>query len=200
MHELNLDSYQLRELCYIVYRRNLIEAKRNRARYKIYYYQAIKRRVEAWSGQNSSARRLKAMSQAYNAAGADVEAKQYDAQLATLESTFAWLRTRGPKPQKWIDAGAHEINRLILKHMAAYTKTKYDAMTHTKKTHRRTLLLLKSLGLKLIWRNGSVDCIVSRAGQEAISSKAYIKKLHDEWLAEKAITKMLTKETHKDGK
>jgi len=148
------------ELAHVLYRRNLIEVRRRRAKSKIGYYEDLKRTVQAFKGTNNRVmsltreiRHLERRSQQMGG-NVDVELKMTRESLEHELKRLANMTSGKNPPNKWMNR-VSELNKQILKHKAEYMKARYDAARLTCQTRKRVARLTSLLKCTIDYQMGT---------------------------------------------
>lgn len=194
----------LLEVCYIYHKRNLLARERDRVRHKYRYLLDIKRFMRYHNPSEDSevkrSRRLIARATPNidrNRGRDDVINNDWIKVLREAElnlnnrlQTLTELAIRNPVPKKWLKISKSELNLRILEAEAATARSKIDIMKHTKKYANRLKKLSETVDYSPQYVCGVVRGLVRQHGNYITESD--IKNMHDEYLAELAIEKMLT--------
>lgn len=136
----------INELCAIAVRRNEINTRRHRARYRKNYYAHALAVVEAHNGSNRKLRYLESVN--------FIGTKQ--AAIDNVKSNMEWLKKKHPKPVKWQTMGLHKLRSLILKNEGEYAMAKHETMEFTIKYRDRVKYLSSYLCVSLKYEDGSI--------------------------------------------
>ncbi len=169
----------LNELCSLAIKRNEINTRRHRARFRKNYYAHALSVVEAHNGSNAKLRYL----EQHNANGA----KQ--AAIDSVKSDMAWLVKKHPKPTKWKTMGLHKLRSLILQGQGEYALAKHETMEFTIKHRERVKYLTTELECSLNYDNGSVVSISFKNRDPLYISD--IQSLSDQFDLNKAVEEMV---------
>lgn len=164
------------ELCYIAQKRNEINLRRHRAKYKKQYYQNAIHVVEAHNKTNSKLRRLKSkldqldLSSSYNVH----ECANIQSQIQRIEKSMDCLVKLYPKPKKWKNMGLHKLRSLVLKFEGEYALAKHETMELTLRTRLRIKYLLDLINGSFSYDNGSIVLLTinSPEGEEFLRERA----------------------------
>lgn len=150
------------ELCYIANKRNLLNLKRQRARYKKHYYKNAISVLEAHNKSNSKLRFLKSrLEHTPIKTAADVHlCADLQSQISRIELSMKLIVQQNPKPTKWKKMGLHKLRSLALKYEGEYAAAKHEMMELSLSTRSRVRELLKKLNASLKYNNGSVEYVV----------------------------------------
>ena len=130
------------ELCHLAVTRNAINTRRHRARFRKNYYAHAVRVVEAHNGSNYELRNL--------------DPARHGARISAIQSDMARLRQKHPKPKKLQAMGLHKLRSLVLQGTGEYAMAKHETMEFSIKHRIRVKHLIKVLGLRLYYSNGSI--------------------------------------------
>lgn len=136
----------INELCAIAVRRNEINTRRHRARYRKNYYAHALAVVEAHNGSNSKLRYLKKH---------NINGSKYGL-IRAIKYEMECLVEKHPNPTKWQNMGLHQLRSLILKNQGEYVMAKHETMEFTIKYRDRVKYLSSHLGVSLKYENGSI--------------------------------------------
>jgi hypothetical protein len=161
-----LDSEKIsliRELCYILNKRNNINARRNKARWRKSYWQKAIKVVEAFKGDSSELRKLnKQVQERYSREDVShLEKRLNDISIRMHSVRQEWNNSHNSLPKKWIAMGPMKLRALVLKAEAEYSKAKYDTMVLSEKTTKKVKAILKDLDCFINYDNGYVTSITS---------------------------------------
>lgn len=175
----------IQEIGYIYHLRNIIGHERDRLRHKLRYLQQIKNSMQVRDNFEASHyyKRL------HNVAASQIPS------LDEAKSKRKEYLKNYPIPKKFKDISLSELNFLILEAERKVLDLKIKTMKHTKKYANRLDFLRKMVRFLPHYSCGIVKRI-SVAKEETFKNFSYLeiydlKKLHDNFLAEKAIDKML---------
>jgi hypothetical protein len=184
----------IRELCYIAHKRNEINHRRSKARWRKSYYQKALKIVEAFKEDSSELRKvtnnIKSMVRVYDVS--QLEKRQHQIKFEMAQVRIAWLKQHENLPKKWINMGSMKLRAMILKSEAEYARSKYDTMVFSEKTTKRVKDILKALGARLHYDNGYVTAVSSYANDLA-TDRTEIAEYSKEFELSKAIDNMLRK-------
>ena len=169
----------INELCHIAARRNAINTRRHRARFRKNYYAHALAVVEAHNGSNIELRYL----ETHNLNG------KHQAKIDSIKTHMAWLKKKHPKPKKWQTMGLHKLRSLILQGEGEYALAKHETMEFTIECRERVKYLLTELHCSMSFDNGSVDRI-SFGNGNVIGSRD-ISEYADRYELNKAVERMV---------
>lgn len=168
------------ELCYLATKRNEINVRRHRARWRKNYYSHALSVVEAHNGSNAKLRYL----ERHNANGA----KQ--AAIDSIKSNMEWLKKKHPKPTKWLNMGLHKLRSLVLQGQGEYAMAKHQTMEFTIENRERVKYLVNELDCSIRYDNGSIVGIYFNNGLTGLNG-ADIQTQADKFLLDKAVEDMI---------
>lgn len=137
------------EICRIAKKRNDINTRRHRARFRKNYYSNAVAVIEAHNGSSAALRNL----ENHNANGRN------QARIDSIKSHMAWLVKKHPKPTKWKAMGLHKLRSLVLQGQAEYAMAKHETMELSIAERTRVKDILAKLNGRIAYKNGSVVSI-----------------------------------------
>lgn len=175
------NTQALKELCYILEQRNVINHSRSKARYKKSYYSVAANSVKYFN----------------------ILLKKYDrdpsiGNITTrngffyFENNSVWYKL---PLKKWLKMGHSALMRKALVHEREYVSARLKTTKLTKKYHNRVMELIKELNAKLIWDNGYVRAIIIKGDnlEETHIGKDRIFELAMEHKLDLGIQELLTR-------
>ena len=139
----------VQELCYIATKRNGINTRRHRARFRKNYYAHAIEVVEAHAGSNKDLRYF----EKHNDKG------KYQAKINAIKFRMAWLKGQNPKPKKWQEMGLHQLRSLMLKGAGEYAMAKHETMELSLSTTARVKEILSLVRGVIKYDNGAISII-----------------------------------------
>lgn len=179
MDEINQEH--INELGYIYHQRNVLGKERDSIRHKHRYLQDVKRALKARKDPMS-------LWQTFMK-GPTATADEWN-------NFLSQYRLDNPLPKKFKDISLSEMNMLLLESEAKLATIKLKIMKHTKKYDKRVKFLSEKLSTRIQYSCGIVIGIyLGEQSNGSLSNKRLsqsdLKRHHDEYLANKAIEKML---------
>lgn len=170
------------ELCSLAVKRNEINTRRHRARYRKNYYEKAIRVVEAHQGSNAKLRHL----EKHNHNGAR------QAAIDAVLSDMKYIVKENPNPKKWLDMGLHKLRSLVLKAKGEYAIAKHETMEFTILHRERVKYLVAELNCMLSYDNGSIKAIAFKGkGTGAVLYCQDIKERAEQYELNQAIEMMV---------
>lgn len=180
------------ELCYLAAKRNEINVRRHRARFRKNYYVHALRVVEAHNNSNYELRQLRSKLEVTVPNNVDGihECARLQNKISLIERSMRSLIERHPKPTKWQAMGLHKLRSLILQGEGEYALAKHETMEFTIKHRERVKYLTNELQCSLRYDNGSVVGIHFSNGLTGLNG-ADIQAHADKFILDKAVEEMI---------
>ena len=140
----------VKELCYIASKRNAINTRRHRARFRKNYYAGAIRVIEAHNGSNAELRYL----ERHNTNS------KHQAKIDAIKSDMAWLVKKHPNPLKWKTMGIIKLRSLMLQGEGEYALAKHETMELSLKTTAKVKEVLSKVKGQIVYDNGSIRTVV----------------------------------------
>ncbi len=148
----------IRELCSIAHKRNEINTRRHRARFRKNYYENAIRVVEAFNQSNAQVRRLDREERWLAFQLTPSAKKKLEAAKLSIRKDMQAIRNRyinHKKPLKWQTMGLHKLRSLSLKAEGEYALAKHETMELSLSTTPRVKELLAKAGATMHYENGA---------------------------------------------
>lgn len=183
------------ELCYLAAKRNEINTRRHRARFRKNYYEHAIRVVEAHNKSNSDLRHIESQMGFYRKPDnyndpmiVKLEKRKTDILLGMEYICGKYINHK--KPLKWQKMGLHKLRSLSLQGEGEYAMAKHETMEFSIKHRARVKHIVTALNCSLRYDNGALNAIYFKDGKDSLSL-AEIEHYAEQFELNKAVEGML---------